>query len=104
MYEYSVSHNVPDEAFVTDSVALNSQQLVLQDDHTYTTVDDAQGQMLTVSSNPAYGAVAEHISQPVPRDDPTYIYCDVDSSHQEMIETSENPGYDISVRTATSAK
>ena len=86
------------------TVPLDSQQLVPQDDHTYSSVDDPQGQMFMVSSNPAYGAVAEHSRQPVPQDDHTYIYCAVDSSQQETIETSENPGYGSSLLAASSAK
>ena len=97
-------HSVPEESSVADTVLLDSQQLIAQDDHTYSTVDDTQGQMFMVSSNPAYGSVAEHSGQPVPQDDHTYIYCAVDSSQQETIATSENPGYGISLRPATSAK
>ena len=94
------SHNVPEESSVADTVLLDSQQLIAQDDHTYSTVDDTQGQMFMLSSNAAYGPVAEHSGQ----DDHTHIYCAVDSSQQEKIATSENPGYGISLRPATSAK
>ena len=98
------SHNVPEKSSVAATVPMDSQQLIPQDDHTYSAVDDTQGKMFMVSSNPAYGTVAEHSGQPVPQDDHTYIYCAVDSSQQETIATSENPGYGISLRPATSAK
>ena len=100
-----VSRNVPEKSSMAATVPLDSQQLVPQDDHTYSSVDDTQGQMFMVSSNPAYGAVAEHSKQPfIPQDDPTFIYCAVDSSQQETIETSENPGYGSSLLAASSAK
>ena len=105
MYAYRVNRNVAEESSVIDTAALGSQQLILQHDHTYSIVDDTQGDNdFMVSSNLAYGAVAEHSRQPVPQDDLTYIYCAVDSSHQETIETSENPGYGTTLGTATSAK
>ena len=86
------------------TVPSDSRQLIPQDDHTDYSVDDTQGQMFMVSSNPAYGAVAEHSRKPVPQDDHTYIYCAVDSNQQETIATFENPGYGTSLRAATSAK
>ena len=104
MYIYRVSRNVPEKSSVTDTVALDSQQPKLQDDHTYSTVDDTQGQMFMVSSNPAYCAITEHSRQPVPQDDHTYIYCAVDSSQQEVVATSENPAYGTSLQATAGAK
>ena len=99
-----MSHNVPEKSSVADSVLLDSQQLRQQDDHTYSTVDNTQGKMFMVTSNPAYGSVATHSKQPVSQDDHTYVYCAVDSSQQKKIATSENPSYGISLRLTTSAK
>ena len=104
LYAYRANHNVPEKSSVIDTAALGGQQLIPQDDHTYSTVDDTQGENFMVSSNLAYGAVAEHSRQPAPQDDLTYIYCAVDSSHQGMIETSANPGYGTTLRPATTAK
>ena len=101
-----VSHNIPENSFVTDTVPLDYQQHIPQDDHTYSTIDDdTQGQMFVLSSNPAYGPVAEHSMHPVPQDNHTYIWCGVDSSQQETIATYENTlSYGTSLRPATSAK
>ena len=104
VYVCRANYNVPEKSSVIDTAALNSQQLILQDDHTYSTVDDTQEENFMISGNLAYGAVAEHSRQPAPQDDLTYIYCAVDSSHQEMIETSANPGYGTTLRPITSAK
>ena len=73
-----------------------------KDDHIYSTVDDTQGQMFMVSSNPAYGTVTEHSKQPVPQDDLTYST--VDSSQQEEVATTGNPAYATSLRATASAK
>ena len=96
-----MSHYVPGTSSVAGTVALDSHQLILQDDHTYSTVDDdAQGQMFMVSSNLAYGTVTEPNSQPVPQDD--HIYSIVDSSQQETVVTSGNLAYATSLRPAAS--
>ena len=99
-----VSRSVPDKSFVAATIPLDSQQLIPQDDPTYSTVDDTPGQTFMVSSNPAYGPVSQHSRQPEPPDDHIYIWCAVDSSQQGTLATSKNPGYGSSLRPATSAK
>ena len=73
-----------------------------KDDHVYSAVDDTQGQMFVVSSNPAYDTITEHSKQPVPQDDLTYST--VDSSQQEEVATTGNPAYATSLRATASAK
>ena len=97
-----VSRNVPQKSHVQGATTLDSQQPMLQDDHTYSTVDDMQGQMFMVSSNPAYGTVTEYDKQPVPQDDHTYST--VDSSEQDTVVTSGSQAYATSLRAASSAK
>lgn len=63
---------------------------------------DTQRQMCMVSSNPAYGPVAEHSRQPVPQDDHTYST--VDSSQHETVATSGNSAYGTSFIAVASAK
>ena len=101
-----MSHKVPAKSSVADTVALDSQQLKVQDDPIYDNVDDIQGQMFMVSSNPAYGTTTEHSRQPVPQDDHTSIHCAVDSSQQVEVATSGSPAYGTSIQqveVATSA-
>ena len=87
---------------MADSCVLEGRKL-LRDDHTYSTVDDTQGQMLMVSSNPAYGTVTEHSKQAKPpRDDQTY--CTVESGQQEAVIVSANLAYATSLRVAAGAK
>ena len=73
-----------------------------KDDHVYSTVDDTQGQMFMVSSNPAYGTVTEHSKQPVPQDDHTYST--VDRSQQETVVTSGNLAYATLLGATSSTK
>ena len=86
---------------MADTIALDIQQLILQDDHTYSTVDDTQGQMFMVSSNLAYGTVTEHSQKPMPQDDHTYSPVE---NQQEMVIISGNPAYVTSLRAATGTK
>ena len=72
------------------------------DSFVYFSADNAQRQMLLVSSNLMYDTVTEPSNQPVPQDDHTYSI--IDSSQQETIVTSGNPAYAISYRPAAGDK
>ena len=98
-----MSHNVREKSSLAGTDALANQQLIVQDDHVYSAVDDTQGQMFMVSSNPAYGTVTEHSRQPLPQDD-DHTYSTVDSSQQEIVITAGNPAYGTSLSVVARAK
>ena len=76
------------------------QQPVLQDDYTYSTVDNVQKKMPVVSGNPAYEFIPEHNKQPLQKDDPVYSNID----QQEAVKSSENPKHGTALTAAASAK
>ena len=81
---------------------VDSHQPVLQDDHTYSSVDDAQQQMFALSGNPAYKTVPEHSEQPLQEDD--RAYSNIDISQQEEVATSGNPEHGTALGAAAGAK
>ena len=88
---YRVGQNVPQRSPVTDAVPVDSQQPALEDDHNYSTVDDMQQQMLSISANAAYQFVPEHSQHPLQEDD--QAFANIDISQQEEVVTCGKPGY-----------
>ena len=97
-----VGQNVPQRSPVADTVPLDSQQLALQDDHNYSTVDDMQQQMLATSANPAYQILPELSQHPLQEDDQTYS--NIDISQQEEVVTCGKPVCGTATRAAASDK
>ena len=79
------------------SIAFDAHKLTLQDDHTYSTVDDTQGQMLMVSNNPAYGPITKHSKQPAQQQN-DHTYSTIDNDLQEEVIASGNLEYVTSLR------
>ena len=69
-----VDNSVPEMSAVTGTVLVDShgQHQMLNDDHTYSNVDDMKQRMFVVSGNPAYIASFDHSQQPVQQDDHAY--------------------------------
>ena len=80
---------------------MDSQQPVLQDDHTYLSVDDTQQQMF-VLNNLAYEIFPEHNQQPLQEDD--RVYSNIDISQQEAVISSGNAKPGTALGAAASAK
>ena len=97
-----LGQNVPEGSPVAGTILVDSQQPVLQDDHTYSFVDDAQQQMFALPGNPAYNIVPEHSQQPLQEDD--QAYSNIDISQQEEVVASGNPKRGTPLRAAASAK
>ena len=97
-----MGQNVPKRSPVADTILVDSQQPVLQDDHTYSFVDDTQQQMFVLSDNPAYKIVSEHNQQPLEEDDQTYY--NIDISQQEAGTSSGNPKHGSALGAAARAK
>ena len=89
-----------DSSGVAHSTLLEGQQPVVEDDYTYSTVDDLQPEMLPISGNPAYKLVPEHDQQPLEEDDPVYSNID----QPETVVSPENPKHGTAPTAAASAK
>ena len=79
---------------------LEGQQPVLQDDCTYSTVDDMQQKMPAVLGYPAYEFVPELNQQPLQKGDEMYSNID----QQETVKSSEHPKHGTALTAAASAK
>ena len=93
---------VTERSLVAGIIPVDSQQPAQQDDQNYSTVDDVQQQMLTISPNPAYKFVPEHNQYPLQGDDQTYS--NIDISQQEEVVTCGKPGCGTATRAAASDK
>ena len=97
-----MGQNVPERSFVADTIPVDSEEPALQNDHDYSTVDDAQQQVLAISGNPAYKFAPEHSQQPLEEDD--RAHSNIDISQQEEVVTSAKLGYGTAPRAAASDK
>ena len=94
--------DVTERSPVADTIPVDSQQVAIQDDQNYSTVDDVQQQLLAVSSNPAYKFVPEHSQQLLQGDD--RVYSNIDISQQEEVVTSGKEAYGTALEVAASDK
>ena len=92
----------PETSAVVDTIAVDSQESVLEDDYTYSNVDDMQHDMLALSGNPAYEEVPEPSQQPLIEDD--QAYSSVDISQQEAAISSGNSKHGTALEAAASAE
>ena len=97
-----VGQNVPERSSLFNTILVDSQQPVLQDDHDYPAVDDMQQQMFTLSVNPAYEVVPEHSQQPLQEDNQAYSNSDI--SQYEAVVTSGKPEHGTAFRAVASTK
>ena len=95
-----VGQSVPEGSPVAGTILLDSQQPVPEDDHAYSSIDDAQQQMSALSNNPAYKTVPEHSQQPLQEDDQAYS----NISPQETVVTSGKPKHGTALGAAAGAK
>ena len=102
MCTFRVGQNLPEGSPVAGTILVDSQQPILQEDHTYASVDDAQQQMFALSSNPAYKNIPEHSQQPLQEDD--QVYYNIDISQLGEVVTSGNPKHGTALEAAASAK
>ena len=96
------SQNVPEKSSVAGNVSLEGQQLMLQDDSAYSTIDDTEGQKFTGSINPPYSDAAAQSSQSPTQDDHTYA--NVGSLHWVVNVKSGKPALSTSLKPVHGAK
>ena len=97
-----MGQNVPKRLPVTGTILLDSQQPVLQDNRTSSSVDGTQQQVFVLSDNPAYKTFAQHSQQPLQKD--YRDYSNLDISHQVAVTLSGNPKHGTALGAAASAK
>ena len=97
-----MGQNVPKGPPVAGTILVDSQQPVLQDEHTYSSVDETQEQMAAMVGNPAYKIVPELSQEALQEDD--RAYSNIDISQQEDVVISEKPKHGTTLGAAASAK
>ena len=97
-----IRRTIPERSGVADTILVDSQQPILQDDHSYSTVDEMQQQTVAISSNLAYEAVSELSQQPLQGDDQTYSNLDI--SQEETVMSSGNPKHGTTLGARGSTK
>ena len=96
------SQIVPEKSSVAGIVTLEGQQLMLQNDGAYSTIDDPHGKTFMASSSPAYYNVAAQSSQFPPQDNHTYA--NVGSFHRVVNVKSGKPALSASLKPVAGAK